>query len=920
MHWRRDDVADPAHTTCQWILEHGSYKKWYKNQRGLLWIKGNPGAGKSTVLKYAFKAAKQNNEGLILASFFFHGRGSLIQKSPLGLFRSLLHQILQQVPDLLTEFASLYRQRCNTEGEQGQKWDWRERDLQDFFTSHVTEKAEKYTMRLYIDALDECGQDPAISLVEYFCRFADPIAICFACRHYPIISLEEAGFELSVEHENAPDIDAYITKRIEPTVRNIKSANTIRHELKKRSAGNFQWVVLVTTRVIQFFRNGKPLKAICALIQRLPSELANLYDEMVRRAEPDDMIQALHLFQWICFAFRPLTLQELREATALDIQTYHASLQESRTFGQYAETDEEMVRRVLSLSQGLAEVETHGSRRTVQVVHQSVIDFLLQDGFRLFDEQLPGDHLTGSVIARGHFWISRACIKFISMEKVTSLGFPGPESNDKDLLPDHSERFPLMSYAAKYCIAHSQIVEKENVFQDDLVALLQPPSCVLRVLQGQYRGVKDWRDESNEESLVSLTRGMTLLHVASAFGLSSVVSCILKRGAPQRATVSRANPDPRTSIDTRDDDGRTPLHWVSLLGHEATKTHAKYGWGSTPVYDAAKIEHESIPYLLLEAGAAVDPSDNGDSTPLSLACFSAHQSTVELLLRWGAKADTMNRRRETPLSHAVRKGSQAIVEFLLNKGAQVNTVDKKGQSPISSAAGDGHEYIVRLLLEHGASTDPIDSHDNIPLHLAVRGGYKNVVELLLKWGAKVDTMDNQDDTPLFQATVRKSRTLVELLLNAGAKADTMNRRRETPLFYAACKGSRTIVKLLLKKGAQVNTMDKRGQSPLLWALRYGHVSTARLLLEHGANPNSINGHVISSATKKDFDDILERLNRASKGKSLPPAHSDRSNQMETAVRTEGDGSLPACHTAAASQNLPPRRRSVRIARKPSGGS
>ena len=98
MHWRRDDINDPAHTTCQWILGHKSYKRWYKNQRGLLWIKGKPGAGKSTVLKYAFKAAKRNGEGLILASFFFHGRGSLVQKSPLGLFRSLLHQILQQVP------------------------------------------------------------------------------------------------------------------------------------------------------------------------------------------------------------------------------------------------------------------------------------------------------------------------------------------------------------------------------------------------------------------------------------------------------------------------------------------------------------------------------------------------------------------------------------------------------------------------------------------------------------------------------------------------------------------------------------------------------------------------------------------------------------------------------------------------------
>ena len=410
MHWRRDDINDPAHTTCQWILEHRSYRMWYEDQRGLLWIKGKPGAGKSTVLKYAFEAAKQNNEGSILASFFFHGRGSLIQKTPLGLFRSLLHQILQQVPDLLTEFASLYRQRCNTEGQNGQKWDWRERDLQKFFNLHVNETARTFPMRLYIDALDECGQDPAISLMEYFRRFAGSVAICFACRHYPIISLEEAGIEISVERQNAPDINAYITNKMRHAIRNEKFASSIRHEIMERSAGNFQWVTLVTPRVIQSYRNGKSLTAICTLIRRLPPELATLYEEMIGRTEPDDMAQTLHLFQWICFAFRPLTLQELRDAIALDIHTSHASLQESRTFGQYAESDEEMERRVLSLSQGLVEVGVNGSKRIVQLVHQSVMDFLLQDGFRLFDEQLPGDHLTGSVIAQGHFWISRACI------------------------------------------------------------------------------------------------------------------------------------------------------------------------------------------------------------------------------------------------------------------------------------------------------------------------------------------------------------------------------------------------------------------------------------------------------------------------------------------------------------------------------
>ena len=839
MHWRRDDINEPAKTTCQWILKHESYKKWYKDQRGLLWIKGNPGAGKSTVLKHAFKAAKQNNEVLILASFFFHGRGSSIQKSALGLFRSLLHQILQQVPDLLIKFASLYRQRCNTEGENGTKWDWRERDLQEFFSLHVTETAKTLPMRLYIDALDECGQDPAISLVEYFCRFADPIAICFACRHYPIISLEEAGVEISVEHKNAPDIDTYITNRIQSAVGNERFANSMRHELKERSACNFQWVVLVTPRVIQFYKNGKPLTAICELIRTLPSELANLYEEIVRGTEPDDMAQALHLFQWTCFAFKPLTLQELREATALDIHTSHASLQESRIDGQYAETDEEMERRVLSLSQGLLEVEKHDSERTVQLVHQSVMDFLLQDGFRLFYEQLPGNHLNGSVVARGHFWISRACIKYISMDEVTSFWCTNPATYDieeEETLTELLQMFALFAYAADYLITHTQIVEQENVLQDDLVVLLQPPPFIVP------RTLHKWQSRIEyvvkcDASYICISSGMTLIHIASAYGLSSVVSCILERDTRN------------TEINAGDDEGRTALHFAAegdheaivkrLLGNGAKVCAKERSFGKTPIHYAAQKGYEGVVYLLLEAGATPDSTDNYGETPLSLAAENCHKDVVELLLEWGAKADTVDEDGETPLSQAAYSGHQMTMELLLENGARANTINERGQTPISYAVERGHESAVRLLLKWGAKADAIDKHGEPPLSLAARYGHQLIMGLLLERGARANTMNEQGSTPLSYAARKGDESAVRLLLKWGAKADTMDKDGETPLSLATRYSvGQMIMELLLENGGRANTTDKTGQTPISYATLTGQESVVRLLLEHRADPDS----------------------------------------------------------------------------------
>ena len=138
MHWRRDDVADPAPATCAWLIPHPTYRKWLDQGYGLLWIKGNPGVGKSTVLKHALENTKQFvSEGTILASFFFHGRGAPLQKNVFGLLRSLLHQILEQNRDLLSKFTLLYKNKCQIQGKFPDKWEWQVNELRNFFKSNV---------------------------------------------------------------------------------------------------------------------------------------------------------------------------------------------------------------------------------------------------------------------------------------------------------------------------------------------------------------------------------------------------------------------------------------------------------------------------------------------------------------------------------------------------------------------------------------------------------------------------------------------------------------------------------------------------------------------------------------------------------------------------------------------------------------
>lgn len=89
MHWRRNDVADPTPSTCAWLLEHPKYCDWLGQDRGMLWIKGKPGAGKSTVLKHALETAeRETKKSIILACRSSHSQNSMHNNQPHRIGRS----------------------------------------------------------------------------------------------------------------------------------------------------------------------------------------------------------------------------------------------------------------------------------------------------------------------------------------------------------------------------------------------------------------------------------------------------------------------------------------------------------------------------------------------------------------------------------------------------------------------------------------------------------------------------------------------------------------------------------------------------------------------------------------------------------------------------------------------------------------
>jgi hypothetical protein len=208
-----------------------------------LWIKGKPGSGKSILMKFLEKKNRlsaKKDPNRLFASFFFYAPGKHLEKSTLGLYRSLLWQLLQNATDLqqvLDEFNYNAWRVIKRSGWQNEALKRTIRKAIDYLGNR--------DLSIFINALDECRDDDVTDIVSFFEDLGERAAkqrirlrICFSSRHYPTIELK-CGFEIILKEKDkhSADIARYISSKLKLP----KSTQTenFRKEVLKKSAGIF---------------------------------------------------------------------------------------------------------------------------------------------------------------------------------------------------------------------------------------------------------------------------------------------------------------------------------------------------------------------------------------------------------------------------------------------------------------------------------------------------------------------------------------------------------------------------------------------------------------------------------------------------------------------------------------------------------
>lgn len=151
---RLASIEPAMRSTCSWIFDTTEYKRWqdptsFKTHHGFLWIKGKAGSGKSTVMKCAVEHAGSSCGDNAVVSFFFHARGTTLEKTVEGMYRSLLAQLLDKISGLRSKFPPYGPSADEAQG-------WPIPLLKNYMWTAMCGLESGQSVTIYIDALDEC--------------------------------------------------------------------------------------------------------------------------------------------------------------------------------------------------------------------------------------------------------------------------------------------------------------------------------------------------------------------------------------------------------------------------------------------------------------------------------------------------------------------------------------------------------------------------------------------------------------------------------------------------------------------------------------------------------------------------------------------------------------------------------------------
>ncbi|KAJ7111000.1 ankyrin repeat-containing domain protein [Mycena epipterygia] len=884
--------------TGEWLLADAGFRDWESSAQRILWCRGMPGAGKTVLVSMVvnhLRLHSQNTKTAVACMYLNHKE--IEMQTPANLLASLWKQLVvgKPMPPAVHKLYEDHHERRTRPSLD---------EVLKILRSAIGEYSKVY---LIVDALDEYPEAPRLKLLEYLSMTmtmtAPTVNLMLTSRPHIALDPFFPGRRALDINATEKDIRQYVDVHIRKSPRlskHVRARPELSGEITSRILSNVKGMFLLAKLHLDSLSTKNTVKAVRDALDSLPKDLDRTYDEAMERIEHqnEDDRQLAHLvLTWVAYAVRPLLVNELREALAIEPEA------KSVDPDNLLDTDI-----ILSVCAGLIIVDEAMS--VVRLIHYTTQKYMYTIQPHSPDEE-----------AKPH--------TLASLTEFANL--PDPVDKQKEFILEH----PLVAYS-QYCLLYAA-GQAELQLQYQIKSFLATAhswqrfwrsyhsKCRLHLMY--YWNYPGWRHLSGSPLCISASanlliianhlltegqfeknEGFDALCVAACYGHLEMVQLLVENGVDTNhddhgrfeealqaaaemghelvvrlliqlgANVNMQEPESGTMLHPRSCWGRelgslnlvrhieqgaydttqvlygTALHAASFCGRESivtlliemgADTNIQGGYFGTALIAASHGGHQPVVQLLLENGANINALGEVCGTALHAAIVMEHQSLALWLIEKGADLNAHGGYYGTVLQAATRYSKDSTVELLIKMGADVNGRGEFYGTALQVASRIGLESTAHLLIEHGADVNALGEMYGTALQNASFWGHSAVAELLIKKGADVNAPPGTHGTALEAASHsgwhRKLKwdnpgkeAIIRLLLENGAD---MNANGGLALQLASAQGNDKMVQFLIHLGADVNMRSDRFGTALLAAASEGYESTVRLLLESNADAN-----------------------------------------------------------------------------------
>ena len=442
-----DDKGGLLKECYRWILDDPFYQQWRNDPKSqLLWVKGNPGKGKTMLLCGIIDELEKSIDKTALLSYFFCQATDSRINNATAVLRGLIYTLISQQPLLISYIRKKYDRAGKGLFEDANTWVV----LVEIFIDILQDQNMTSTY-LIIDALDECVTDlpKLLNFIVQRSSTSSQVKWIVSSRNWPDIEeqLEKAGQNLSLEL-NAESVSAAVNFFIRHKVLQLAQQKKYDHKTREAIIGHlssnandtFLWIALVCKElaIISGWEAEKMLTAF-------PPGLDALYKRMLDQIHPRNAKLCKSILTVISVVYRPISLDEL--ASFVDMPPRGTS--EYKVW-------EDIVGRCGSF----LTLRDHN----ISFVHQSAKDYLLEQAF---DEIFPSgkEEVHYAIFSRSLQVMSRTLRR-----DIYSLHAPG--FSIEQVRQPHPDPLATSRYSCIYWVNHlcasnsSSCIEHEADLRD----------------------------------------------------------------------------------------------------------------------------------------------------------------------------------------------------------------------------------------------------------------------------------------------------------------------------------------------------------------------------------------------------------------------------------------------------------------------